>query len=191
VQFVVGDALQALEDEAARGGPFHVIFSSWVLGYIPLRPFFHLASRSLSAGGQLAFVVHKDRSPREPLDLFAELVARDPSVLQKRVAFDFPPDTAQLRDALREAGLEVVCLREGAAVFRFALAREVLDHLLRSGAGTAFYNAIDPARRPRLTAEFLALLERRLATPEGCRVAHEYMSCVAIKASGRGSTVSS
>ncbi|MHC4620629.1 MAG: methyltransferase domain-containing protein, partial [Planctomycetota bacterium] len=88
VRFIAGDAMEVLKTE----GPFDIIFSSWVLGYIPLKPFFALARRSLKSCGEMAFVVHKQNSPRKPLEIFGQIVARDPSVLQKRIAFDFPRD---------------------------------------------------------------------------------------------------
>jgi len=81
------------------------------------------------------------------LEIFAELVARDPSVLQKRVAFDFPRDKGHVETQLTAAGLEAESIREGAIVFRYRSAQEVLDHLLKSGAGTAFHDAVDANRR--------------------------------------------
>lgn len=178
VRFVAADALQVLEAE----GPFDVVFSSWVLGYIPLEPFFAAASRALVDGGCLAFVVHKENSPREPLEIFAELVARDPTVLGKRVAFDFPRDLAQVRAQTTAAGLLMDDLREGAVEFRYDTPQQVLEHLLKSGAGTAFHDAIDPARRSALTDEFLNLLAERHRGSGSYPVIHEYASCVARKA---------
>lgn len=60
VRFVAGDALAALATE----GQFDRIFSSWVLGHIPLAAFFQAASQALVKGGQLAFIVHRENSPR-------------------------------------------------------------------------------------------------------------------------------
>jgi MoaA/NifB/PqqE/SkfB family radical SAM enzyme/protein-L-isoaspartate O-methyltransferase len=177
VRFLAGDALEALD----REGPFELVFSSWVLGYIPLEPFFTATSRSLHPGGRLAFVVHKENSPRRPLEIFAELVARDPSVLQKRVAFDFPRDAAHVEAEMQAAGLQVEHLWDGAAVFRYQTPEEVLEHLLKSGAGTAFYDAIDPARRDALSGEFLDLLAAGRHPPERFEVAHEYVACIAKK----------
>lgn len=177
VRFLAGDALEALD----REGPFDLVFSSWVLGYIPLEPFFAATSRRLLPGGRLAFVVHKENSPRRPLEIFAELVARDPSVLQKRVAFDFPRDAAHIEAEMQAAGLQIEHLWDGAAVFRYQTPEQVLEHLLKSGAGTAFYDAIDPARREALTAEFLDLLAAGRQPPERFQVAHEYVACVAQK----------
>jgi MoaA/NifB/PqqE/SkfB family radical SAM enzyme/SAM-dependent methyltransferase len=173
VRLVAGDALAIMKD----AGLFDVIFSSWVLGYIPLRPFFDAASGALGPGGRVAFVVHRENSPREPLEIFAELVARDPTALTKRVAFDFPRDGDHVRDELAQVGLRVVDLWEGAAVFRYDSAEGVLEHLLKSGAGTAFHDAIDPARRGKLTEEFLEKLALR--HPSGTyEVVHEYIACV-------------
>jgi protein-L-isoaspartate O-methyltransferase len=177
VHFIAGDALRAMESE----GPFDVVFSSWVLGYIPLTPFFAAAGRALSTGGRLAFVVHKENSPREPLEIFAELVAHDPSMLKKRVAFDFPRDAENAEAELVAGGFAVEELREGVAVFRYDLPEEVLEHLLKSGAGTAFYDAIDPSRREALAREFLRLIAERQRGSRGYEVAHEYVAAIATR----------
>jgi hypothetical protein len=127
VDFLVGDALARLQTD----GPFDSIFSSWVLGYIPLRTFFAAASGALASGGRLGFIVHRENSPREPMEIFAELVAEDPSVLLKRVAFDFPRDAAQVRSLVQAAGLAVESLRQDCIVFAYGSAEQVLEHLLR------------------------------------------------------------
>lgn len=175
VRLEVGDALEALATEAG----FDLVFSSWVLGYIPLAPFFAAASRALAGGGRLAFIVHRENSPRLPLELFAELVARDPTVLRRRVAFDFPRDAARVEALLAEAGLADAEVWHGAVTFRYDSPEAVLDHLLKSGAGTAFYDAIDPERRNALTAEFLRLLAERNESPTGFAVTHDYVAAIA------------
>ena len=175
VRFVHGDAMAALATE----GLLDAVFTSWVLGYIGRRPFFEAASGSLRHGGRLAFVVHKENSPREPLEVFAELVARDPAVLTKRVAFDFPRDADHVRDEISAAGLAVDDTWEGAVVFRYATPAAVLEHLLKSGAGTAFYDAIDPDRRDALTGEFLQGLAARHGDRPPYEVVHEYVACIA------------
>ncbi|MGE5358954.1 MAG: methyltransferase domain-containing protein [Bacteroidales bacterium] len=175
VRLVCGDALAAL-----RGGaPFDLIVSTWVLGYIALASFFEAAAQALAPGGQLAFVVHREQSPREPLNVFAEIVAQDPSVLLKQVAFDFPRDGAQVRRMLSEAGFSVTHLLEGQIAFPCDDAKAVLEHLLKSGAGTAFHDAIDERRRDELTREFVRLLEARRGGRARFDVVHEYVACVA------------
>jgi len=177
VRFLAGDALEVLRQE----DPFDVVFSSWVLGYIPLRPFFAATSRALSRGGRLAFVVHKENSPREPLEVFAELVARDPTVLRKRVAFDFPRDRDHVAHEMAAVGFAIEDLWEGAVVFRYDCPEDVLEHLLKSGAGTAFYDAIDPDRREPLRNEFFRLLGERNHGAGTYEVAHDFVGCVARK----------
>jgi len=177
VQFLAGDALEVLN----REGPFDLIFSSWVLGYIPLRPFFAAASRALAKAGHLAFVVHKENSPREPLELFAEIVAQDPAVLEKRVAFDFPRDMNHIRSEMNLAGLNIEELWEGDVVFQYDSAEGVLEHLLKSGAGTAFYDAIDPDARPSLEKQFLKSLAERRQAATSFDVIHDYVACIARK----------
>ena len=177
IRFIAGDALEELKN----ADDLDLVFSSWVLGYIPLNPFFTAVEEALSPGGQLAFVVHKENSPREPLEIFSELVARDPSVLLKRVDFDFPPDMDHVRTEIGLAGLDVEQLWEGAITFTYDSPEQVLEHLLKSGAGTAFNDAIDPARRDRLQQQFLEILSHRQKPGEPCRVIHDYITCIATK----------
>jgi predicted TPR repeat methyltransferase len=175
VRFLAGDALEILKKE----GPFDMVFSSWVLGYIPLKPFFAAAGKALRKSGILAFVVHKENSPREPLEIFGQLVAKDPSALQKRVAFDFPRDMNHVRQLL-SAGFEILHLWDGKIVFRYDKPEEVLEHLLKSGAGTAFYDAIDPKKREELKERFIETVARR-KSPLGHEVIHDYICCIAEK----------
>jgi len=177
VEFIHGDALEVLRTQ----GPLDLVFSSWVLGYIPLVPFFAAAQAALTSGGRLAFVVHKENSPREPLELFGELVAEDPSVLSRQVAFDFPRDAAHIRELLGRTDLEVQRTWEGSITFRYDNPAGVLEHLLKSGAGTAFYEAVDPARRPELEQAFLERLARRHPNASSYAVTHDYVTCLARK----------
>ncbi len=180
VRLLAGDALEALGAE----GQFDVIFSSWVLGYIPLVPFFAAAAMALAPGGRLAFVVHRENSPRRELEIFGGLVAEDPTVLLKQVAFDFPRGAEHVRELLEAAGLAALDLREGEVVFEYETPRGVLEHLLKSGAGTAFHDALDPARRPEIERRFLEKLpEKSEAGP--CRVVHDFVACIARKDSPR------
>jgi MoaA/NifB/PqqE/SkfB family radical SAM enzyme/SAM-dependent methyltransferase len=176
VRFAVDDALVRLAAE----GAFDVVFTTWVLGYIPLAPFFAAAHDALRSGGRLAFLVHRENSPREPLEIFARIVAEDPTVLSKRVAFDFPADAAKVRVLLEASGFAVERLDEEHVDFACTNAEAVLQHLLKSGAGTAYYDAVDPRRRPALTVRFLAELARGQAEGgEGFVVRHDYLACVA------------
>jgi MoaA/NifB/PqqE/SkfB family radical SAM enzyme/ubiquinone/menaquinone biosynthesis C-methylase UbiE len=177
IRFVTGDALELL----ASAKEFDVVFSSWVLGYIPVPPFFKHSYSALKPGGRLAFVVHKDHSPREALDIFYELVAEDPSVLEKRVAFDFPRDIQQVSRELQAAGFAVEHLWEGRVVFSYDTPELVLEHLLKSGAGTAFYDAVISERRSEMKLRFVEMLAARNKSRGSYRVIHKYFSCVARK----------
>ena len=177
VEFVCGDALAALR--SARD--VDLIFSSWVLGYIPVGPFLAAAKQALKPEGRLAFIVHKENSPRREFELFARLVARDPTVLLKQVSFDFPRDAGHIREELRTAGLEPLEAWEGFCAFRYPTAEQVLDHLLKSGAGTVFYEAVDPSARGELTQEFLGLLREQRDSEDGFVVRHDYVACMARK----------
>jgi MoaA/NifB/PqqE/SkfB family radical SAM enzyme/protein-L-isoaspartate O-methyltransferase len=177
VRFMAGDAVSKIQTE----GPFDLIFSSWVLGYIPMAPFFETAGRALAPGGQLGFVVHRENSPREPLEIFAELIAQEPAALRKRVAFDFPRDAEHVRGILQAAGFAVEKLQEGGIEFRYDTAEKVLEHLVKSGAGTVFYDAVDPVRREVLTSRFLKRLTERNGEETGFKVRHDYITCIARK----------
>lgn len=179
-RFVHGDALNFLESCDA----VDLIISTWVLGYIPLAPFFAAASGALKDGGLLAFVVHRDNSPREILEVFRRLVAEDPSVLLQGVDFDFPRDREHLEELFRSSGLETCSFMEDQIVFPCQTPQDVLDHLLKSGAGTAYFNAVDPERRDVLMDQFRAYLQESKKDGEGFEVIHEYVSCVAGKARG-------
>ncbi|MCE5251349.1 methyltransferase domain-containing protein, partial [bacterium] len=177
IRFIAGDALEKLGSE----GTFDLVFTSWVLGYIPLKPFFAAAYRALGPGGRLAFVVHRENSPSRELGIFGELVAQDPSVLTKRVAFDFPRDMNHARDEVKAPGFEIESLREGKITFRYDSPEAVLEHLLKSGAGTAFYDAVDPAMRDKLEKRFLGVLAERNEHSARYDVVHDYVSCIARK----------
>ena len=103
-------------------------------------------------------------------------------MLQNRVAFDFPRDARHVYEELGKTGLTSAEIWEGAVTFRFAQPAGVLEHLLKSGAGTAFYDAIDPARRAGLTNEFLARLGARHSGAGDYTVTHQYVACIAVKA---------
>ena len=176
VRFLADDALAVLQVER----PFDLVFSSWVLGYIALKPFFAAGATALSSGGRLAFVVHKQDSPRRETDLFRHLAAEDPTMVTRHVYFDFPRDAKQVRAEMAEVGLEIEDLREGAVTFEYGDAGMALEHLLKSGAGTAFYDAVDAARREQFERQFVdRLAEQCRGGP--CHVVHDFVACIAKK----------
>jgi SAM-dependent methyltransferase len=177
IRFVAGDALEALRTE----GRFDLVFSSWVLGYVPLKPFFAAAHGALNRGGRLAFIVHRENSPARELGIFYELVAEDPTVLTKRVAFDFPRDMNHARDEIESAGLKTESIREGKITFRYNSPEEVLEHLLKSGAGTAFHDAVDPESRDMIEKGFIEKLAHRNKRRPRYDVVHDYVMCIAQK----------
>jgi MoaA/NifB/PqqE/SkfB family radical SAM enzyme/SAM-dependent methyltransferase len=181
VELVCGDALAMLAEQ--RG--LDLVFSSWVLGYIPLRSFFEAVAEALAPGGRLAFVVHRLNSPELELRLFRELVSEDPSMLTKSVDFDFPRDMQHVADELARVGMECEWSAEDAICFPCDSPEAVLEHLLKSGAGTAFHDAIAPARRDALEAEFLTR-RRTIGEADGhFRVTHDYVACIARKPKGQ------
>lgn len=106
------------------------------------------------------------------------------SVLRKRVAFDFPQGTSHVCFELEKIGFELVELWEGSVIFRYADAEKVLDHLLKSGAGTAFYDALDPSRRNDLRREFLEILVARHRFKPNFDVVHDFVASIAMKKGG-------
>jgi MoaA/NifB/PqqE/SkfB family radical SAM enzyme/SAM-dependent methyltransferase len=177
VSWRCGDALA----ELAQAQDLDLVFTSWVLGYIPRRPFLAAAAAALRPGGRLALVVHRDGSPREPLELFAALVALDPSVLQRQVRFDFPAAAQQLAEELAAAGFALSWGRTGEVRFACPGSRGVVEHLLKSGAGTAFHDAVDPARRGALMAEFERRLTQLHPTETTIDVVHDYIAVIAVR----------
>lgn len=180
VKFKCGDALELLRSIRE----VDLIFSSWVLGYIPVPQFLTAANQALKPEGLLAFIVHKENSPRREFKLFTQLVARDPSVLLKKVLFGFPRDADHVREELQIAGLEPVEVWEGSCSFRYLTAEKVLEHLLKSGAGTVFYESLDYIKREELTQEFLGLLREQRDSEDGFVVCHDYVACIAMKKQG-------
>jgi MoaA/NifB/PqqE/SkfB family radical SAM enzyme/protein-L-isoaspartate O-methyltransferase len=176
VDYVLEDAVAALDKENG----LDVVFTSWVLGYIPVADFMAASGRALKKGGKLGVIVHRENSPERELGIFSRLVAEEPSVMRYKVAFDFPPGLAALKHSLQAEGLEPESLWEGSVIFRYDSAEAVMEHLLKSGAGTVFYEAIEPGKREVLRARFLEEL-CRLNKSETFEVRHDYLGCIATK----------
>lgn len=174
VRFMQGDALEVMSGLSG----IDCVITSWVLGYISLAPFFRACTQCLVPGGQVALILHKENSPQRETEVFAEIAAEEPSSLLRRVSFDFPRDLSHLEEVVRDAGLEIVESWQDVAVFHYSSPRLVLDHLLKSGAGTVFYEAIRPERREELTTRFLQKIEERSVSPD-FDVRHEYVGCIA------------
>ncbi|HBT60862.1 MAG TPA: hypothetical protein DEB40_03855 [Elusimicrobia bacterium] len=175
VQFVEGDALEFLR----RSGSFDIIFSSWVLGYIPIAPFLKAAAAALTPSGRLAFIVHQEDSPRRELELFHLIGSQNPEFLDMNVAFDFP-SRSRLEEELAAAGLRPDNLYEGQVVFTCSSPHDVLEHLLKSGAGTAYHNAVKPEHREQARNRFLELLQLGNTRRDRYEVRHDFFACVAV-----------
>ena len=98
--------------------------------------------------------------------------------MTKQVTFDFPRDCDHVAGLLRHAKLRPTRLWAGSVVFRYDSAEAVLEHLLKSGAGTIFHDAIRPDARAELEQAFLARLRAR-HRGKTYRVAHDYIACIA------------
>jgi hypothetical protein len=127
-------------------------------------------------------VVHKQNSPRRELEIFRALAAHDPSVLKRSVHFDFPDDVNHVQGLLEGTGFSVKHLWDGVVSFEYATAEQALEHLLKSGAGTAYYEAVDPERRQALEQAFVNELTLQTRGASSVRVDHEYVACIAVVA---------
>jgi hypothetical protein len=136
---------------------------------------------ALKEGGRLAFIVHKEDSPYEQLEIFRKLISKNPSILKKRIAFDFPRDMDHVRDELESVELEVEHLVEGEVVFRYDRPEEALEHLLKSGAGTVYYDALEASKKKSFEEEFIKNLVDRHKANTRYEVVHDYISCIAKK----------
>jgi MoaA/NifB/PqqE/SkfB family radical SAM enzyme/SAM-dependent methyltransferase len=177
INFVLGDALELLKD----GRTFDLIFSSWVLGYIPLKDFFQAAGQALNKDGHLAFIAHKENTPYEQLQIYWDIISQDPSVMLKQVKFDFPRDIDYVNSLLTATGLKPKQIWEDKIAFEYDSPEEVTEHLLKSGAGTAFYDAINPVRRELLQQQFINILQEKNAGKSKYKVTHDYIACIAEK----------
>jgi hypothetical protein len=97
------------------------------------------------------------------------------------VAFDFPRNIEHTQQELTAAGFEAEQIWEGKICFQYRSPKEVLEHLLKSGAGTAFYDAVDRRRRKALKQRFMDVLGSRRQNKESYFVVHDYISCIARK----------
>ncbi|MCP4453110.1 MAG: hypothetical protein GY809_16740 [Planctomycetes bacterium] len=114
------------------------------------------------------------------LAIFRGLAVDDPSVLRQSVHLDFPNDVTHVRRLLEHAGFEIRHLWEGVVSFEYSTAAQALEHLLKSGAGTAYYEAVDPVRRHTLGQAFVNELSERTRDEAVVRVDHEYIACIGV-----------
>lgn len=102
-------------------------------------------------------------------------------VLTKRVAFDLPRDVSHARDEVEAAGFDMKFIEENRITFQYKGPSEVLDHLLKSGAGTAFYDAVRPEARGELEKWFIEKLADQNSHGQRYDVVHDYIMCIAEK----------
>ena len=85
-----------------------------------------------------------------------------------------------VENELAGVGLQPKQLWEDHITFSCGTAEQALEHLLKSGAGTAYYEAVVPDRREELTGEFIKRLQER--TPgRSYEVVHDFLACVATR----------
>ena len=64
-------------------------------------------------------------------------------------------------------------LWEGQILFQYDTPEEVMEHLLKSGTGTTFHDAIDPNRREVLEQQFISIQGKRPKNGSKYEVAHD------------------
>ena len=116
--------------------------------------------------------------PKNPLGVIRVVDIHGDKV---RLAFDFPRDIDHVHQEITTAGMEILDLCDGKITFHYDTPEEVLQHLLKSGAGTAFYEAIDLNKRAALKKEFLKRLADRRRNSPTYDVSHDYFMCIARK----------
>ena len=100
-------------------------------------------------------------------------------MLIRRVDFDFPIDGDHAERELVAAGLTPIETWEGSVRFSYDSAEAVLNHLLQSGAGTAYYDAVDPSRRDDLERRFVEELDRLNEGAPDFSVVHDFVGSIA------------
>ena len=176
-QFLVGDVLELLEGVEDRS--VDAVLMTWLIGYVGCWEIFPVLARKLRKGGVVGLVAHLDRSPLVPIEVFEELTREDPTILQKAVKLKFPLDGKETASELEEAGFEVEWIRQASFDFCCDTGQEVLDHVMKSGAGTTFYYSLRPDVREQMADRFIAKIESRYRDADRIRIGHDYVDVIA------------
>lgn len=171
-EFRIGNVLTELDKLDAAS--IDTATTTWLIGYVSCEEIFPLLARVVKPGGEIGFVAHLDRSPEVPFQVFEELVRENPDVMEKAVRMKFPSSDDDVRVALTENGFEPRYLRSGTFTVVCRDGREVLDHVMKSGAGSTFYHAIRPSDRQRLIEQFIKRIEAHYGTSNGIPILHRY-----------------
>jgi hypothetical protein len=178
IEFRVADVLEELKRVPPRS--LDVAVLTWLIGYVGCDEIFPLLKQALRPGGQVGFVAHLDRSPLVPIEVFEEIIRKEPQSLLKAVKFKFPKDKDETERHLRAWGLETEWIRQSSFSFVCHTGREVYDHVMKSGAGTTLYYSLKPSERSRLAEEFVRRIEERYAGLPEITIVHEYVVGIGI-----------
>jgi hypothetical protein len=178
-EFKIGNVLTELEHMEAVS--IDAATTTWLIGYVSCEEIFPLLSRVVRPGGEIGFVAHLDRSPEVPFEIFEDLVRENPDVMEKAVRMKFPASDDEVRVALTECGFEPRYLHSGTFTVVCRDGREVLDHVMKSGAGSTFYHAIRPSERQRLIGQFIRRIEEHYGTSNGIPILHRYAVGTAVR----------
>lgn len=177
VKFMNGDVLKLLESLPASS--FDGVVMTWLIGYVGCWEIFPLVKRILKPGGKIGFVAHMDRSPRIPIEVFEEIIMKEPESLEKNILLKFPKDVGEVKDQLKSAGFRNPWLYQGTFNFICHTGLEVYDHIMKSGAGTTFYYSLNPSARNRLSQEFITRINKRFQGQKEICIDHDYVVGIA------------
>lgn len=178
-EFRIGNVLTELDKFDAAS--IDAATTTWLIGYVSCEEIFPPLARVMKPGGEIGFVAHLDRSPEVPFQVFEELVRENPDVMEKAVRMKFPSSDNDVRMALNKYGFEPRYLHSGTFTVVCRDGREVLDHVMKSGAGSTFYHAIRPSERQGLIDKFITRIEAHYATSNGIPIMHRYAMGTAVK----------
>ncbi|UCD64004.1 MAG: methyltransferase domain-containing protein [Candidatus Zixiibacteriota bacterium] len=178
-EFRIGDVLEELA--AMPPGSADIATLTWLIGYVGCEEIFPSLSRVIRPGGEIGFVAHLDRSPELPFEIFEDLVRENPGVIRKAVLLKFPQESGDVAASLAAAGFEIDYLYDGTFTVVCRDGRGVLDHVMKSGAGSTFYHAIEESQRGRLMEDFVRRVDERSGTSEGIPILHRYVVGTAVR----------
>ncbi|UCE24830.1 MAG: radical SAM protein [Candidatus Zixiibacteriota bacterium] len=178
-EFRIGNVLTELESFSPASIDLATL--TWLIGYVGCDEIFPALGRVMKPGGEIGFVAHLDRSPEMPFEFFEDLVRENPGVMDKAVRMKFPCDDDDVRASLERAGFEARHLQSGTFTVVCRDGQEVLDHVMKSGAGSTFYHSIQQSHRERLTAEFIRRIDERFGGSGDIPIIHRYVVGTAVR----------
>jgi ubiquinone/menaquinone biosynthesis C-methylase UbiE len=179
VEFRIGDVLEQLEGVPEMS--FDVATVTWLIGYVGCDEIFPLLRRVLKPGGYVGFVVHLDRSPLVPIEVFEGIVRDNPASLTKAVKFKFPKDAKDAERHLRDSDFSTQWMKQGSFNYVGKTGKDVFDHVMESGAATTFYYSLRPSDRERLSKEFVDQVNKRFAGAPEIVISHDYVVGIGVR----------